>query len=191
MDHAGRQLLARAVRPGNHDPAVGRRHFLDGLAQMVDGARSPDHDRALHAAFAQLPVLALQLGCFERALGDQHEPVGLERLLDIVVGAALDRRDGGLDIAVARDDDDGEIRMGLADAVEHLEPVEPAALQPDVENDERGAPLLDGRKGLLAVLGDARPMTFVFEDAGDQIANVGFVVDDENVRRHESAPSRA
>jgi hypothetical protein len=45
---------------------------------------------------------------------------------------------------VAADDDDRQVGMRLLDAVEQLEPVEPRALQPDVEDHERRAPLLDG-----------------------------------------------
>jgi hypothetical protein len=57
------------------------------------------------------PNLALQLGGLERALGDQDQPVGLERLLDEVVGAALDGRDGGLDVAVAGDHHHRQVGM--------------------------------------------------------------------------------
>lgn len=38
---------------------------------------------------------------FQRTLGDQDEAVGLERLLDEVVGAAPDGRDRRLDRAMA------------------------------------------------------------------------------------------
>ena len=55
--------------------------------------------------------LAAQLGGLERPLGDQHEAVRLERLLDVVVGAALDRRDRGLDVAVAGDHHDRQVGM--------------------------------------------------------------------------------
>ena len=60
-------------------------------------------------ALAQLAHLALQLGGLERAQRDEHQPVGLERLLDVVVGAALDGGDGGLDVAVAGDDDHRQV----------------------------------------------------------------------------------
>ena len=78
----------------------------------------------------------LQPRGFERAVGDQHQPVGLERLLDEVVGAALDRRDRGLDVAVAGDHHHRHIGVLLLDGVEQLQAVEPAALQPDVEEQQ-------------------------------------------------------
>ena len=59
----------------------------------------------------QVAHLALQARGLERALGDEHQAVGLERLLDEVVGARLDGRDGGLDVAVARDHDHRQVRV--------------------------------------------------------------------------------
>ena len=49
-------------------------------------------------------------------VGDQEQPVGLERLLDEVVGAALDRRDRGFDIAVAGDHHHRQFGMLALDA---------------------------------------------------------------------------
>ena len=65
-----------------------------------------------------------------------NQPVGLERLLDEIVGALLDRGDRGLDRAVAGDHHDRQIGLLALERVEHLDAVEPAALQPDVEHDE-------------------------------------------------------
>ena len=62
---------------------------------------------------AQVLDLALEARGLQRAVGDEHQPVGLERLLDEVVGAGLDRRDGGLDVAVARDHHHRQVRMLL------------------------------------------------------------------------------
>ena len=39
VNGAGRQFLAGAGRPGNHDAAVGRRDFLDELAELIDRRR--------------------------------------------------------------------------------------------------------------------------------------------------------
>jgi hypothetical protein len=73
---------------------------------LVDGGRAADHVEGIAAPLAQLAVLAAEPRGFERAGGDEHEPVGLERLLDVVVGPALDGGDRGFDIAVSADDDD-------------------------------------------------------------------------------------
>ena len=111
----------------------------------------------------------------------QHQPVGLERLLDVVVGAALDGGDGGLDVAVTGDDHHRQVRVRLLDDVEHLESVEAAALQPDVENDELRPALLDGLQGLVGIARQARAVPVVLQDAGDHLADVRFIVDDQDV----------
>ena len=155
-------------------------------AQLVDGRRLADHLEADDRALAQLAHLALQLGGLQRAQRHEQQAVGLERLLDVVVGAALDGGDGGLDVAVAGDDDDRQIGVRLLDDVEHLEAVEPAALQPDVEDDELRPALLDGLQRLVGIARQPRAVTVVLQDAGDHLADVGLVVDDQDVRCHLS-----
>src|SRR6185437_15054481 len=84
-------LLAAARWPGDQNAAVGGSHFFDGLAQLVDGDRAADHLKGIAAPLAHLAILAFEPRRLERAGCDQHEAISLERLLDIVVGATLDR----------------------------------------------------------------------------------------------------
>jgi hypothetical protein len=48
---------------------------------------------------------------------------------------------------------------------QHIEAVELAALQPDIEDDERRPPQLDGGERLVAVLGEPCAVALVLEDA--------------------------
>ncbi len=77
-------------------------------------------------------------------------------------------------------------RSGLLDLdlVEQRQPVEPAALQPDVEEDQRRPAVRDFGERRIGVARRARPVALVGQDAGDEVADVGFVVNDQNVRRH-------
>src|SRR5438552_2663988 len=75
-------------------------------------------------------------------------------------------------------------RLLATDHVEQLQAVKLAALQPDIENDQRRPTLADRFDRLGAVVGAARRVPFVFENARDQSADVAFVVDDENVVAH-------
>ena len=129
--------------------------------------------------------LALEPRVLQRPLGDQQQPVGLERLFDEVVGAALDRGDRGLDVAVAGDHHDRQFGMLLLERIEQLQAVEPAALQPDVEEHEVGPARDHGGQRVVAVARGARAVAFVLQDAGDQLADIGFVVDDEDVGCHD------
>jgi hypothetical protein len=138
----------------------------------------------------QLPDLALETRGFERARRHQDQPVGFERLLDEIVGAALDRCDRGFDVAVTRDHDDRRIRIVLLDLLEQLQPVEPAALQPDIEEHHVRTAARNFGQRLVAVARGPCRKSFVFENTGDQIADVRLVVDYQNVMCHGLDPLR-
>ena len=73
-------------------------------------ARVPDQRRRQRRQLLELLDLALEPRGLQRAVGDQHQPVGLERLLDEIVGAALDGGDRGFDVAVAGDHHHRQLR---------------------------------------------------------------------------------
>ena len=130
----------------------------------------------------ELLDLALEPGVLQRAVRDQHQPVGLERLLDEVVGAALDRRDRGLDVAVAGDHHHRQIGMLALHAVEQLQPVElasPAARCRGTRGSAGATPI--ARERCVAVARGARLVAFVLQNARDQLADIRFVVDDQDV----------
>ena len=181
------ELLAGAGRAADQDAAVGRRDAVDGALELIDGAPTcrPSPPRRSSAPCSSR-TSRFNCEASSARKRHEHEAIGLERLLDVVVGAALDGGDGGLDVAVAGDDHDGQIGIGALDDGEHLEPVEPAALQPDVEDDELRPALLDDAKRLVAVARQARAVAFVLEDAGHELADVGLVVDDQDVSCHLS-----
>ena len=186
VHHAGNQLLAGAAAAADQHAAVGGRHAVERGAQLVHGRRLADHLEADDGALLELAHLALQLGGLERAQRDEQQPVGLERLLDVVVGAALDGGDRGLDVAVAGDDDDRQVGVRLLDDVEHLQAVEAAALQPDVQDDELRAPLLHRLQRLIRIAGKTRAVAVVLQEPGDHLPDVRLVVDDQDVGCHLS-----
>ena len=190
MQRAGGELLARAGRTDDQNAAVGRRHAFDRLAQLRRPmAERPTMLDGSGASCLSCLDLALEPRIFQRAVGDQDQPVRLERLFDEIVCALLDRGDRGFDVAVARNHHDWKVGMLLLDAVKQLQPVELAALQPDVEKDEVRPARCDRVQRVIAVARSARGVALVLQDARNQIADVGLVVDDQNFRRHASAHS--
>ncbi len=173
------ELLAGAGRAHDQNPAVGGCHLVHGLTQLVDRGRVPDQGG--RRQLLERLDLALEAGGLERAVGDQHQAVGLERLLDEIVGPALDGGDRGLDIAVARDHHHRNLGIFPFDGVEHLQAVEPAALQPDVEKHQVGPARRNGRERVVAVARGARQVALILQDAGHQLADIRFVVNDEDV----------
>jgi hypothetical protein len=91
----------------------------------------------------------------DRPLHDQQKPIGLERLLDEIVGALLDRGDGCFDVAVPRNHDHRQIDVLLLDGVEQLQPVERRALEPNIQKRETRPPRDNGGERLVAVAGRA------------------------------------
>ena len=180
-----RHLLAAARRADDQDAAVGLGRALDGLAQLVHRRGVADQRGRDRRQLFQLPDLALQSRGLQRAVGDQDQPVGLERLLDEVVGALLDRGDRGFDVAVAGDHHHRHFGMVHLDDVEQLQTVELRALQPDVEEHHARPARRNLGDRRIAVARGTRAKALVLENAGDQLADVGFVVDDQDIVGHD------
>src|SRR6266567_2197368 len=69
--------------------------------------------------------------------------------------------------------------------VQHLDAVQTAALQPDIEHDQMRPPLRDGVQRAIRIRGHARFIAVIGEDAGHQFAYVDFVVDHQDLRRDQ------
>jgi hypothetical protein len=114
VDGAGDQLLARAafardqhVRPVARDAFDHLEHAPDGerLADDLGGGLIPVE------LFTQRPVLGLQAARLNRTLEDEDDLVRVAWLDDIIIGANLHGLDSTLDRAVARQDDDRNLRV--------------------------------------------------------------------------------
>jgi hypothetical protein len=116
---------------------------LDGLAQLVHAGRMSGQRARGRRELFQFPHLAFQPRGFQCPRRDQDQAVGLEGLFDEIIGAALDRRDRGFDVAMARDHHHRQVRMILFHRLEQLQPVELGALQPDIEKHQVRPPKRD------------------------------------------------
>ena len=185
MDQACHNFLARASGAGNQHPAVGGGDLLDQHPQLGDGGRQADQFALIAALELQFLYLPLQPRRFQRTLHHMQQAVGLERLFDEVIGALLDRRDGGFNGAVARDHHHRKLGLLALDDIEHLDAVQPAALQPDVQDHQLGAARAHGRQRRFTVARGAGGIALVGEDARDQVADIGLIIDDQNFRRDQ------
>ncbi len=66
----------------------------------------------------ELPDLAFKPRVFQSAVGNQHEPVGLKRFFDEIIGAMFDGSDGSLDVAVPGNHDHWKFGVLLFDSVQ-------------------------------------------------------------------------
>src|SRR5690606_37609625 len=188
VDEARDELLAGSALAGDQH---GRRVACDlrgNLERARHGGRLRDDlaVASLDADFlAQARDFAAQrltlLGLLER----EHELVRTERLGEVVVGAALHRLDGHLDAAVGGHDDDHALAIGLAVAVEEVEPAE--AGHAHVAEDDVGLQLQRPAQTLLAVTRGEDLVAFFGEDEGNGLPETRLVVD--NQYGHERTPS--
>ena len=167
--------------------AAGRRDLVDKLAKLRDRRRCADEFGFVARLEFQFLDFAAQTRGFECASHDMDQTIGLEGLLDEIVGALLDRGDGRFDRAMTADHDDGQFGMLALQHIEHLDAVEAASLQPDVEHDQLRPAHAHGLQRTVAVARDACIEPFVTQNACDQIADILLVVDDENFRRHQQS----
>jgi hypothetical protein len=120
----------------------------------------------------------------KRAFGHEQQAIGLEWLFDEIIGAALDHGHRGFDIAMTRNHDDREFGMLLLEAVEQLQTIKPAAFEPNIEENEIRPARHHGGKRLVAVAGHAAAMALVLQNAGDQLADIRLIVDDQDIGCH-------
>jgi hypothetical protein len=114
----------------------------------------------------------------QRVANDEDGLLERERLLDEVEGAHLDRADGRLDVAVARDQHDLRVHLTLAQAGQRREAVH--ARQPDVEDDQVEGTARDALEALLAARHGVDGVALVAQHAAQGGPHARLIVDDEN-----------
>ena len=186
VDQARRQLLAGARGPGDQHARIGGADALDQPAQIGHRRGGADERQFGAGLCAQFADLAPQARGLERAFDDQDQPIGLERLLDEIIGAELDRGHRGLDVAVAGNHHHRHVGVLLLEDFQQLQAVELRALHPDVEQHQMRPPRGDRGDRLVGIAREPRLVALVLENAGNEFANVVFVIDDQNVGGHGS-----
>ena len=77
-------------------------------------------------------------------------------------------------------------RIAPFDFIEQVQPVELGAFEPDIKQNERRAAVGNGCECRIAICGHARGVAVILQNPGDKIANVGFVINDQNIKSHGS-----
>ena len=167
------------------------RHGLEQLEQLLHHLRLADD--ALEAVpllelAAQVRVLGAQPPLLERRVDDVQQFVELERLLDEVGRAALDRLDGVLHRAEPGDDDADDVGIERARLVEHGGAVDPAA-EAQVGDDDVEREAAEPRDGLLARRGLLDVETAVGQALRHRFAQRGLVFDEQNVAFGHGLPT--
>jgi hypothetical protein len=128
--------------------------------------------------------LAPEAQRFDRPARDQHQPIGVKRLLDEIVSAAANGGDRRLDSAVPGNHHDRHVGVFALDHIKQREAVEPAAFKPDVEQDEVRPPRLNRADRIVRILRRADRIAFILQNTRHQFADIRFVVDNKNIGCH-------
>ena len=184
MDGAGDEFFAGAGLAEDEYAAVGRRHEFDLLAQGFEGDGLAG-EGAFGELAGELLVVFAELVRLDGVAQHEQCAVERERLFEEVVGAELGGADGGFDGAVAGDHDDfgraGAGRCGLSPRM-FGEDVEAVAVgQPDVEEHGLVVSVAQKLEGFGRGAGGGDDVVFLAQDGFQRFADVGFVVNDENM----------
>jgi hypothetical protein len=162
------------------DLADGLEHLLHPRA-LRHHLIEPASRVALGQLLAQVLVLAEQPLALLRLAQDQHHLVGLERLGDVVVGAALHRLERHVERAERRHHDHRRAQPALADLVDQRQPVE--LRHPDVREHHVVGAASQLRERLLRRAHRGRLVALAREQHHQHVAQPLFVVDDEHLAR--------
>ena len=154
----------------------------DLLAQLADLVALADHHEAAIDVRAQCAIFRFELALTERVAHDEDRLVERERLFDEVERAHLDRADGGLDVAVARDDDDFRVDAALAQARQSRQAID--AGQPHVEQDDIHRLASDHGETRFPTRHRLDVVPFVAQHARKRGPHARFVINDQNARLH-------
>ena len=106
VDGLGDQLLARAALARDQHPRIGGSHFFDQAEDLLDRRRRADHLVALQALLEERVAFPFQPRPLQGVLQRDQDALPLDRFLQEVEGADLDRLHGVGDGAVAGQHDD-------------------------------------------------------------------------------------
>ena len=138
VDGLRHELLAGPRLAPDEHRCGGRRRLLDHAIERSNPWAVAD-DAAEAALFAQLPPQQLDLPqsllALDRLVQQDFEPLRIDGLTQIVVGAVLDRVDGALDRALSRQQDEGDVGQLILQGAEQIVAAHPR--HHEVAHDDR------------------------------------------------------
>ncbi len=136
-------------------------------------------EAALLAQLApQVAHLAQRLLPLDRLLQQDPQPLRIDRLAQVVVGAVLDRLDGALDRALRGQQDEREVGELVFQRLEEIVAAHPR--HDEVADDDRRPEARDPAERLFAVGGFVGLKSPVLDELGESRAGRRIVLDDEH-----------
>ncbi len=178
------QLLPATVGAADQDTGASRRYAIDHLHQLADRGAFADDLVAIGHRRAEPHVFRFQVSPLQRMPQGEQNAVGVERLLEEVVGPQLCRLHRRLDGPVAGDHDHLRRRVLFTDLRERREAVEAGHLH--VEEYQVRMKLRIDLQCLVPGLRRAHLDPLVLEDLAHGVPHALFVVHDQHASCHHS-----
>ena len=181
VDRLGDELLAGARLAVDQHRGGRRRGLLDDLVDLADRGTVADDpaERAVVAQLAPQPLDLTQRRLPLDRLVEQHaQPLGVDRLAQVVIGAFLHGGDRRVDGALRRQDQHGQAVQLLAQGTEQIEAGPPRHHQ--IAHDDRGAErrhLLQRFVHVAGAVGDEAPGR---DELGQALARRRVIFDDQH-----------
>ena len=137
VDRARDELLAGARLAADQHRRARRRDRADLLPDVADRRALAEDLAGVRTTCGELDQLRARLAARERGLHDRAQPIDVDRLDQVLVGAELDRLDGRLHVVARGHDDDRRLGRALRERGEHVEAG--AAGQAEIEQHQVGA----------------------------------------------------
>ena len=184
MNGAGDNFFARASGTIDQNSAAGRRNFAHRFAQLLDRLGFANDLDLPPCAQAKLRVLTSQPECLQAPFNTKQQTIRFERLLDEVICPELNGCNRGLDVAMPADHDHRHVHVTFFEQFEQRHAVEPAALQPNIEENRIRLTVLNLRKRTISIARHASFVALIDENSGYQRANVPLVINNQDVSCH-------
>ncbi len=178
MQPARQAFLADPGFPMQQQRRRPRREFFQLAAHRLHRGAAADRLARPGQLRAQAGVFLAQAAGFQGAVDGQQQLGQGNRFFDEIPGAQARRLDRGLDGAVAGHDHHRKIQPRPGPAFEQAQAV--LAGHPDIQQHQAGLLPADTGTGGVGVLGNVNAIALVDQDVLDQVADIGFVVDDED-----------
>ena len=190
MDVLGEQLLAGSRLARQQHASIRSRNLCRLHDGMLERGAAPDHPRTVANHLAVALVLELQIRSLESVLHDQEHPIARERLLEKVERATARRLDCVANRPVARDHDCRRRIVALPERPQEIDAV--AVRKPHIQQIQIGRPQAALRAGTRHRLANGDAISLAFENQAQRQADIGFVIDDDDVAfaGHTAAAAR-
>ena len=181
MNKARQQLLAGAAFAENQHGGVQLCHLLHELENLSCRAAGAGDELPvvllLRNLGAQTQHIPAQILAFAGVGNERTHAVEVEVFRDVVIRPVSHRLDGDVELFDHRDDDDLDVRIVLADDLQHLESAD--AGQADVEEHQVDVFLFEDLQGELARRG-AEHTVVAPQHRGERLPHSLIVVNDED-----------